>query len=101
MVHLSEDDLCATVSIGDVVNIVGQANYSSWNGKSDAKLLGDVQVCISILTYIWYVCDVRRASLCMHCLNVERVGLVVSILSLEQGDYPSQVYGVFSNLYDL
>lgn len=42
--HLSEDDLCSTVSIGDVLDIVGQANYCSGNGKNDAKLLGDVQV---------------------------------------------------------
>ena len=44
LVHLSESDLCSNISIGDVVNIVGQANYSSVHGKSDAKLLGDVQV---------------------------------------------------------
>lgn len=44
LVHLSEDDLCSTVSIGDVLDIVGQANYSLGNGKDDAKLHGDIQV---------------------------------------------------------
>ena len=43
-VHLSETDLCSIISIGDVVNITGQAKYISGHGKSDAKLLGDVQV---------------------------------------------------------
>ena len=92
LVHLSEEDLCATVSIGHVVNIVGQATYISENGKSDAKLLGDVQVCISILACICYVCDVRKAGLCMHCLYVEGVGLVVVILSLQQGASTPQMY---------
>ena len=48
LVHLSEDDLCSTVSIGDVVNVVGQASYSLGMGKSDAKLLGDIQVLTNV-----------------------------------------------------
>ena len=44
LVHLSESDLCSNISIGDVVNIVGEAKYCSGHGKSNAKLLGDVQV---------------------------------------------------------
>lgn len=44
LVHLSEHDLCSAVNIGDVVNVVGLAAYSLASGKTDAKLLGDIQV---------------------------------------------------------
>lgn len=44
LVHLSEEDLCSSVSIGDVVDVVRQANYSLASGKTDAKLLGEIQV---------------------------------------------------------
>ena len=44
LVQLSDDDLCSSVSIGDAVDIVGQAHFSPESSKAGNKLLGDVQV---------------------------------------------------------
>ena len=49
LVHLSEADLCSAVNIGDVVNVVGLAGYCLASGRSDAKLLGEIQVLENIL----------------------------------------------------
>ncbi|KAL3137712.1 hypothetical protein ABBQ38_004979 [Trebouxia sp. C0009 RCD-2024] len=52
LVHLSEHDLCSAVNIGDVVNVVGLAAYSLASGKTDAKLLGDIQVTANNLSVV-------------------------------------------------
>ena len=52
LVHLSEDDLCSSVSIGDLVDIVGQAQMSSEISKIDCKLLGDVQVPVTVFVQV-------------------------------------------------
>ena len=44
LVQLSDDDLCLSISIGDAVDIVGQAQLSPESSKTGNKLLGDVQV---------------------------------------------------------
>ena len=43
-VLLIEEDLCCSVNIGDVVDIVGQASLQT-SGKADSKVLGNAQVC--------------------------------------------------------
>lgn len=63
--HLSENDLCSTVSIGDVLDIVGQANYCSGIGINDAKLLGDIQVPKNVLCVLCVSCE-RGGPLKIH-----------------------------------
>ena len=43
-VLLTEEDLCGTVNIGDLVDVTGQAVLQT-SGKPDCKLLGNAQVC--------------------------------------------------------
>ncbi|DBA93225.1 TPA: hypothetical protein ACH3X2_003521 [Trebouxia sp. C0005] len=52
LVQLLEQDLCTAVTIGDVVDIVGQASVNSQPGKADSKLLGDAQVMASSLSLV-------------------------------------------------
>lgn len=56
LVQLLEQDLCTAVTIGDVVDIVGQASVNSQPGKADSKLLGDAQVCIATNRAIQLLC---------------------------------------------
>ena len=55
LVQLSEEDLCQSVSVGDVVNVVGHASLHAKLGKQNAKLLGAIQVRFAVHKYI--CCD--------------------------------------------
>lgn len=63
LVQLTEEDLCSSVSIGDIVDVVGQASLSHQAGKVNSKLLGDVQV--SLLAQILMAGSLVR-SLSVH-----------------------------------
>lgn len=44
LVHLSEEDMCCSVSVGDVVDIVGQASLHARAVRPSLKTLRDIQV---------------------------------------------------------
>ena len=42
-VLLTEEDLCCSINIGDIVDVVGQASLQV-AGKPNSKILGNIQV---------------------------------------------------------